>query len=114
MVTYIQLNSVKITSYSRILFFSQDFGQCKIITYTSQLLRKPQLHGFNCTLSPGKITTVASQCIPQTSPSTKLQVCALLVYGNRNRLIHLLAIHILDNSNGMLRMSNRIKVTLLF
>ncbi|KAM6127513.1 LOW QUALITY PROTEIN: histidine-rich glycoprotein [Phoenicopterus ruber ruber] len=30
----------------------QDFGQCKIITYTSQLLKKPQLYGFNCTLSP--------------------------------------------------------------
>ncbi|KFQ60509.1 Histidine-rich glycoprotein, partial [Pelecanus crispus] len=29
-----------------------DFGQCKIITYTSQLLKKPQLYGFNCTLSP--------------------------------------------------------------
>ncbi|NXO68317.1 HRG protein, partial [Phainopepla nitens] len=29
-----------------------DFGQCKIITYTNHLLRKPQLHGFNCTLSP--------------------------------------------------------------
>ncbi|XP_009893625.1 PREDICTED: histidine-rich glycoprotein [Charadrius vociferus] len=32
--------------------YSMDFGQCKIITYTSQLLRKPQLYGFNCTLSP--------------------------------------------------------------
>ncbi|KAF1489836.1 UNVERIFIED_CONTAM: Histidine-rich glycoprotein, partial [Eudyptes pachyrhynchus] len=31
---------------------SYDFGQCKIITYTSQLLKKPQLYGFNCTLSP--------------------------------------------------------------
>ncbi|NXJ12684.1 HRG protein, partial [Odontophorus gujanensis] len=30
----------------------QDFGQCKIITYTSQLLKKPKLYGFNCTLSP--------------------------------------------------------------
>ncbi|NXS52396.1 HRG protein, partial [Brachypteracias leptosomus] len=29
-----------------------DFGQCKIITYTSQLLKKPLLGGFNCTLSP--------------------------------------------------------------
>ncbi|NXP76342.1 HRG protein, partial [Ramphastos sulfuratus] len=28
-----------------------DFGQCKIITYTNQLLKKPQLYGFNCTLS---------------------------------------------------------------
>ncbi|NXX44363.1 HRG protein, partial [Tricholaema leucomelas] len=28
-----------------------DFGQCKIITYTNQLLKKPQLFGFNCTLS---------------------------------------------------------------
>ncbi|NXE76146.1 HRG protein, partial [Cochlearius cochlearius] len=36
----------------------QDFGQCKIITYTSQLLKKPQLYGFNCTLSPGEITIV--------------------------------------------------------
>ncbi|XP_047915514.2 histidine-rich glycoprotein isoform X1 [Anser cygnoides] len=32
--------------------YSMDFGQCKIIMYTSQLLKKPQLHGFNCTLSP--------------------------------------------------------------
>ncbi|XP_069721036.1 histidine-rich glycoprotein [Phaenicophaeus curvirostris] len=32
--------------------YSMDFGQCKIITYTSQLLKKPQLYGFNCTLSP--------------------------------------------------------------
>ncbi|XP_065701056.1 histidine-rich glycoprotein [Patagioenas fasciata] len=32
--------------------YSTDFGQCKIITYTSQLLKKPQLYGFNCTLSP--------------------------------------------------------------
>ncbi|NXC12323.1 HRG protein, partial [Corythaeola cristata] len=31
---------------------SCDFGQCKIITYTNQLLKKPQLYGFNCTLSP--------------------------------------------------------------
>ncbi|NXT93984.1 HRG protein, partial [Anhinga rufa] len=31
---------------------TQDFGQCKIITYTSQLLKKPQLYGFNCTLNP--------------------------------------------------------------
>ncbi|NXE09162.1 HRG protein, partial [Lophotis ruficrista] len=31
---------------------SYDFGQCKIITYTSQLLKKPHLYGFNCTLSP--------------------------------------------------------------
>ncbi|NXI50681.1 HRG protein, partial [Chloroceryle aenea] len=31
---------------------ADDFGQCKIITYTSQLLKKPQLFGFNCTLSP--------------------------------------------------------------
>ncbi|XP_009866048.1 PREDICTED: histidine-rich glycoprotein [Apaloderma vittatum] len=29
-----------------------DFGQCKIITYTTQLLKKPHLYGFNCTLSP--------------------------------------------------------------
>ncbi|NWW43231.1 HRG protein, partial [Pedionomus torquatus] len=29
-----------------------DFGQCKIITYTRQLLKRPQLYGFNCTLSP--------------------------------------------------------------
>ncbi|NWS94786.1 HRG protein, partial [Mionectes macconnelli] len=29
-----------------------DFGQCKIITYTNHLLKKPQLYGFNCTLSP--------------------------------------------------------------
>ncbi|XP_062439014.1 histidine-rich glycoprotein [Rhea pennata] len=29
------------------------FGQCKIITYTSQLLKKShQLYGFNCTVSP--------------------------------------------------------------
>ncbi|NXK09610.1 HRG protein, partial [Herpetotheres cachinnans] len=34
-----------------------DFGQRKIITYISQLLKKPQQYGFNCTLSPGKITT---------------------------------------------------------
>ncbi|XP_065604117.1 histidine-rich glycoprotein [Cyrtonyx montezumae] len=33
------------------LYF-MDFGQCKIITYTSQLLKKPKLYGFNCTLSP--------------------------------------------------------------
>ncbi|KFR00538.1 Histidine-rich glycoprotein, partial [Nipponia nippon] len=33
-------------------FSSQDFGQCKIITHTSQLLMKPQLYGFNCTVSP--------------------------------------------------------------
>ncbi|KAM9184377.1 histidine-rich glycoprotein [Mergus octosetaceus] len=32
--------------------YSMDFGQCKIIMHTSQLLKKPQLHGFNCTLSP--------------------------------------------------------------
>ncbi|KAM6199137.1 histidine-rich glycoprotein [Sarcoramphus papa] len=32
--------------------YYMDFGQCKIITYTSQLLKKPQLYGFNCTLSP--------------------------------------------------------------
>ncbi|XP_009320014.1 PREDICTED: histidine-rich glycoprotein [Pygoscelis adeliae] len=32
--------------------YSMDFGQCRIITYTSQLLKKPQLYGFNCTLSP--------------------------------------------------------------
>ncbi|NWU62717.1 HRG protein, partial [Pterocles burchelli] len=31
---------------------SDDFGQCKIITYTSPLLKNPQLYGFNCTLSP--------------------------------------------------------------
>ncbi|NXN09335.1 HRG protein, partial [Indicator maculatus] len=31
--------------------YSMDFGQCKIITYTNQLLKKPQLYGFNCTLS---------------------------------------------------------------
>ncbi|NWX19652.1 HRG protein, partial [Aegotheles bennettii] len=31
---------------------SYDFGQCKIITYRSQLLKKPQLYGFNCTISP--------------------------------------------------------------
>ncbi|XP_049657660.1 fetuin-B-like [Accipiter gentilis] len=30
----------------------KDFGHCKIITYTSQLLKKSQLYGFNCTLSP--------------------------------------------------------------
>ncbi|NXE53236.1 HRG protein, partial [Casuarius casuarius] len=29
------------------------FGQCKIITYTSQQLKKtPKLYGFNCTVSP--------------------------------------------------------------
>ncbi|XP_010175945.1 histidine-rich glycoprotein [Antrostomus carolinensis] len=32
--------------------YFMDFGQCKIIIYTSQLLKKPQLYGFNCTLSP--------------------------------------------------------------
>ncbi|NXU48543.1 HRG protein, partial [Turnix velox] len=32
--------------------YAMDFGQCKIITYTSQLWEKPQLYGFNCTLSP--------------------------------------------------------------
>ncbi|KAM9378591.1 histidine-rich glycoprotein-like [Phaethornis superciliosus] len=32
--------------------YSMDFGQCKIITYRSRLLKKPQLYGFNCTLSP--------------------------------------------------------------
>ncbi|NXJ65982.1 HRG protein, partial [Rostratula benghalensis] len=32
--------------------YSMDFGQCKIITYTRQLLKRPQLYGFNCTLSP--------------------------------------------------------------
>ncbi|XP_010131967.1 PREDICTED: histidine-rich glycoprotein [Buceros rhinoceros silvestris] len=32
--------------------YTMDFGQCKIITCTSQLLKKPQLYGFNCTLSP--------------------------------------------------------------
>eukprot|EP00075_Anas_platyrhynchos_P030995 XP_027320248.1 histidine-rich glycoprotein isoform X1 [Anas platyrhynchos] len=32
--------------------YSMDFGQCKIIMHTSQLLKKPQLHAFNCTLSP--------------------------------------------------------------
>ncbi|NXR44742.1 HRG protein, partial [Hippolais icterina] len=42
----------KITSQSCILFSSQDFGQCKIITYTNHLLKQPQLYGFNCTLSP--------------------------------------------------------------
>ncbi|NXD19372.1 HRG protein, partial [Spelaeornis formosus] len=44
--------SWKITSESCILFSSQDFGQCKIITYTNHLLKEPQLYGFNCTLSP--------------------------------------------------------------
>ncbi|NXX81829.1 HRG protein, partial [Urocolius indicus] len=29
-----------------------DFGQCKVITHTNQLLKKTQLYGFNCTLSP--------------------------------------------------------------
>ncbi|NWV60241.1 HRG protein, partial [Malurus elegans] len=33
-------------------YTSNDFGQCKIITYTDHLLKKPQLYGFNCTLSP--------------------------------------------------------------
>ncbi|KAM9614598.1 LOW QUALITY PROTEIN: histidine-rich glycoprotein [Morphnus guianensis] len=32
--------------------YCMDFGQCKITTYTSQLLKKSQLYGFNCTLSP--------------------------------------------------------------
>ncbi|XP_009675569.1 histidine-rich glycoprotein [Struthio camelus] len=33
--------------------YSLVFGQCKIITYTSQLLKKKhQLYGFNCTVSP--------------------------------------------------------------
>ncbi|NWH63365.1 HRG protein, partial [Geococcyx californianus] len=32
--------------------YIMDFGQCKIITYTSQLQKKPQLYGYNCTLSP--------------------------------------------------------------
>ncbi|XP_041261962.1 histidine-rich glycoprotein [Onychostruthus taczanowskii] len=32
--------------------YPMDFGQCKIITYTNHLLKKPQLCGFNCTLSP--------------------------------------------------------------
>ncbi|XP_015727175.1 histidine-rich glycoprotein [Coturnix japonica] len=32
--------------------YSMDFGQCKIITYTSQMLKKPKLYGYNCTLSP--------------------------------------------------------------
>ncbi|KAM6064167.1 LOW QUALITY PROTEIN: histidine-rich glycoprotein-like [Theristicus caerulescens] len=32
--------------------YSMDFGQCKIISYISQLLTKPQLYGFNCTVSP--------------------------------------------------------------
>lgn len=32
--------------------YPMDFGQCKIITYTNHLLKKPQLYGFNCTLSP--------------------------------------------------------------
>ncbi|XP_030350428.1 histidine-rich glycoprotein isoform X1 [Strigops habroptila] len=32
--------------------YSMDFGQCKIIMHTSRLLGKPQLYGFNCTLSP--------------------------------------------------------------
>ncbi|NXG55998.1 HRG protein, partial [Hemiprocne comata] len=32
--------------------YSMDFGQCKIITNRTQLLKKPQLYGFNCTLSP--------------------------------------------------------------
>ncbi|XP_074768594.1 histidine-rich glycoprotein [Athene noctua] len=32
--------------------YAMDFGQCKIITYTSQMLKKQQLYGFNCTLSP--------------------------------------------------------------
>ncbi|XP_021249298.1 histidine-rich glycoprotein [Numida meleagris] len=32
--------------------YSMDFGQCKIITHTSQLWKKPKLYGFNCTLSP--------------------------------------------------------------
>ncbi|NXI38550.1 HRG protein, partial [Galbula dea] len=30
---------------------SNDFGQCKIVIYTSQLLKRPHLYGFNCTLS---------------------------------------------------------------
>ncbi|XP_057256375.1 histidine-rich glycoprotein [Pezoporus wallicus] len=32
--------------------YSMDFGQCKIIMHTNHLLEKPQLYGFNCTLSP--------------------------------------------------------------
>ncbi|XP_042737198.1 histidine-rich glycoprotein isoform X8 [Lagopus leucura] len=32
--------------------YSMDFGQCKIITYTSPMLKKPKLYGYNCTLSP--------------------------------------------------------------
>ncbi|XP_038001228.1 histidine-rich glycoprotein [Motacilla alba alba] len=32
--------------------YPMDFGQCKIITYMNHLLKKPQLYGFNCTLSP--------------------------------------------------------------
>ncbi|XP_048171072.1 histidine-rich glycoprotein isoform X2 [Corvus hawaiiensis] len=32
--------------------YPMDFGQCKIITYTNHLLKKPQLYGFNCTFSP--------------------------------------------------------------
>ncbi|XP_052541492.1 histidine-rich glycoprotein isoform X8 [Tympanuchus pallidicinctus] len=32
--------------------YSMDFGQCKIITYTSSMLKKPKLYGYNCTLSP--------------------------------------------------------------
>ncbi|NXK94395.1 HRG protein, partial [Formicarius rufipectus] len=34
------------------LYTNNDFGQCKIITYTNHLLKQPQLYGFNCTLSP--------------------------------------------------------------
>ncbi|NWR36550.1 HRG protein, partial [Tachuris rubrigastra] len=32
--------------------YPMDFGQCKIITYINHLLKRPQLYGFNCTLSP--------------------------------------------------------------
>ncbi|KAM6326683.1 histidine-rich glycoprotein [Podargus strigoides] len=32
--------------------YYMDFGQCIVITYTSQLLKRPRLYGFNCTLSP--------------------------------------------------------------
>ncbi|NXP13748.1 HRG protein, partial [Thinocorus orbignyianus] len=44
---YSDINSMASTSPC-----PEDFGQCKIITYTRHLMKRPKLYGFNCTLSP--------------------------------------------------------------
>lgn len=46
-----------------ILFSSQVFGQCQTITYINRPLKKEILHGYNCTVSPGTITSSMNQHI---------------------------------------------------